>query len=229
MIKHSGKARQAAFKIIIWTLILLAVMFAAGLVASMVGTIIAAVTSVLVGLWILFAIFTLYFFRDPTPKTPSIPNAIVSPAQGTVDLIDETTEPLFMGGRCKRISIFLSVVDVHIQRAPVSGQVAFMKHTLGKFLSATKSDCGAHNENVLMGIEPAEYPEQKLALRLIAGLIARRIVPWVAQGESISRSERISLIQYGSRCDLYLPLSTKILAKLGDKVKVGETIVASFE
>jgi phosphatidylserine decarboxylase len=229
MMKHSGKARHAAFKIIIWTLILLVLIFAAGLVASMVGTIIAAVTTALVGLWAVFALFTLYFFRDPTPKTPSIPNAIVSPAQGTVDLIDETTEPMFVGGRCKRISIFLSVIDVHVQRAPISGQVAFMKHTLGKFLSATKSDCGAHNENVLIGIEPNDYPGQKLALRLIAGLIARRIVTWVAQGENITRSERISLIQYGSRCDLYLPLSTKILAKLGDKVKVGETIVASFE
>ncbi len=229
MMKHSGKARHAAFKIIFWTLILLVLIFAAGLVASMVGTIIAAVTTALVGIWVVFALFTLYFFRDPAPKTPSIPNAIVSPAQGTVDLIDETTEPMFIGGRCKRISIFLSVIDVHIQRAPISGQVAFMKHTLGKFLSATKSDCGAHNENVLIGVEPSDYPGQKLALRLIAGLIARRIVTWVAQGESITRSERISLIQYGSRCDLYLPLSTKILAKLGDKVKVGETIVASFE
>ena len=229
MMKHSGKARKAAFRIIVWTLILLAAIFAAGVVASMVGTIIAAVTTALVGLWAVFAVFTLYFFRDPTPKTPSIPNAIVSPAQGTVDLIDETTEPVFMGGRCKRISIFLSVVDVHIQRAPVSGQIAFMKHTLGKFVSATKSDCGAHNENVLIGILPSDYPAQKVALRLIAGLIARRIVPWIAPGESITRSERISLIQYGSRCDLCLPLSTKILAKLGDKVKVGETIVALFE
>ncbi|HKQ38729.1 MAG TPA: phosphatidylserine decarboxylase [Verrucomicrobiae bacterium] len=208
---------------------LLVLIFAAGLVASMIGTIIAGVATVLAALWIVFAAFTFYFFRDPTPKTPSIPNAIVSPAQGTVDLIDETTEPMFIGGRCKRLSIFLSVVDVHIQRAPISGQVAFMKHTLGKFVSATKSDCGAHNENVLLGIEPSDYPGQKLALRLIAGLIARRIVPWVAQGESITRSERISLIQYGSRCDLYLPLNVKIVAKLGDKVKVGETIVASFE
>jgi phosphatidylserine decarboxylase len=229
MMKHSGKARKAAFRIIVWTLILLAVIFAAGVLATMVGSIIAAVTTALVALWGVFAVFTLYFFRDPTPKTPSIPNAIVSPAQGTVDLIDETTEPVFMGGRCKRVSIFLSVVDVHIQRAPVSGQIAFMKHTLGKFISATKSDCGAHNENVLIGILPSDYPAQKVGLRLIAGLIARRIVAWVAPGESITRSERISLIQYGSRCDLYLPLSTKILAKLGDKVKVGETIVASFE
>jgi len=229
MMKHSGKARQAAFRILLWTLALLAIIFVAGLIATMVGTVIAAVTTVLVALWILFAGFTLYFFRDPTPQTPSIPNAIVSPAQGTVDLIDETTETMFMGGRCKRISIFLSVFDVHLQRAPVSGRVALLKHTLGKFLSATKSDCGIHNENVLLGIEPADYPAQKLALRLIAGLIARRIVTWVGEGETISRSERISLIQYGSRCDLYLPLSTKILAKLGDKVKVGETIVASFE
>ena len=229
MMKHAGKARKSAVRIIVFSLVLLVLIFAAGLVASMVGTIIAGVATVLAGLWVLFALFTFYFFRDPTPKTPAIPNAIVSPAQGTVDLIDETTEPLFIGGRCKRISIFLSVVDVHVQRAPTSGQVVFMKHTLGKFVSATKSDCGAHNENVLMGIEPSDYPGQKIALRLIAGLIARRIVPWVAQGESITRSERISLIQYGSRCDLYLPLNVKILVKLGDKVKVGETIVASFE
>jgi phosphatidylserine decarboxylase len=229
MMKHAGKARKSAVRIIVFSLVLLVLIFAAGVVASMVSAIIAGVATVLAGLWILFAIFTFYFFRDPAPKTPSIPNAIVSPAQGTVDVIDETTEPLFIGGRCKRISIFLSVVDVHIQRAPTSGQVVFMKHTLGKFISATKSDCGAHNENVLMGIEPSDYPGQKIALRLIAGLIARRIVPWVAQGESITRSERISLIQYGSRCDLYLPLSVKILVKLGDKVKVGETIVASFE
>src|SRR5688572_32691185 len=101
MMKHSGKPRRAAFKIILWTLVLLAAIFAAGLVATMVGTVIAAVASVLVGLWFLFALFTLYFFRDPTPRTPSIPNAIVSPAQGTVDLIDETTEEMFMGGRCK--------------------------------------------------------------------------------------------------------------------------------
>jgi len=229
MMKHSGKARQAAFKIILWTLVALAVIFAAGLAATMVGAVIAAVITVLVGLWALFALFTLYFFRDPAPRAPSIPNAIVAPAQGKVDLIDETTEEMFMGGRCKRLSIFLSVVDVHVQRAPVSGRVVLMKHTLGKFLSATRSDCGAHNENVLLGMEPSDYAGQKLALRLIAGLIARRIVPWVCEGESVTRSERISLIQYGSRCDLYLPLSAKILAKLGDKVKVGETIVAAFE
>ena len=229
MMKHAGKARQSAFKIIFWSLVLLLALCAAGVIATIFGTLVAALSTALITLWLLFAVFTLYFFRDPAPKTPAIPNAIVSPAQGKVDLIDETTEEVFMGGKCKRISIFLSVVDVHIQRAPITGRIAFMKHTLGKFLSATKSDCGLHNENVLVGIEPADYPGQKIGLRLIAGLIARRIVPWVNEGETVSRSERISLIQYGSRCDVYLPLTVKIVAKLGDRVKVGETIIASFE
>jgi phosphatidylserine decarboxylase len=134
-----------------------------------------------------------------------------------------------MGARCKRISIFLSVFDVHVQKAPITGQIFYLRHTLGKFLSATKSDCGEHNENVLLGIASADYPGQRIGLRLIAGLIARRIVPWVDMGETIKRSERISLIQYGSRCDLYMPITVKIHAKLGDKVKGGETIVASFE
>ena len=103
-----------------------------------------------------------------------------------------------------------------------------LKHTEGKFLSATKSDCSEHNENVLVGFVPSDYPEAKVGLRLIAGLIARRIIPWIEVGETVPRSERISLIQFGSRCELFLPKSVKIHAKLGDKVKGGETILASF-
>lgn len=227
--KHSGKALRAAGKLIFWTLILLLALMAAGYLAIFVGGLIAALTTVLIALWILFALFTLYFFRDPDPSPPSIPNAIVSPAHGKVDVIDETIEPEFMGGTCKRISIFLSVIDVHVQNAPVSGKIAYFKHTVGKFLNATRTDCGQHNENVLIGFESTEYPGEKVGARLIAGLIARRIVPWVTAGETVPRSERISLIQYGSRCDLYLPRSVKIHVKLGAKVKGGETIVASFE
>ena len=190
---------------------------------------IAAAASILIALWLLFAIFTLYFFRDPTPLTTAIPNAIVSPAHGKVDVIDETTGPEFMGGPCRRISIFLSVIDVHVQKAPVSGKISCLKHTPGKFLSATRADSAEHNENVLLGFESTEYPGQKIGLRLIAGLIARRIVTWVETGETVPRSGRISLIQFGSRCDLYLPRNAKIHVRLGDKVKGGETIVASFE
>lgn len=224
--KHSGKAAQAALKLIFWTLLLLLALLAAGVVARHFADLIAWAASVLVGLWVLFAAFTFYFFRDPEPVLSADPKAIVSPAHGTVDLIEETTEAEVMGGPCRRISIFLSVIDVHVQRAPVSGKVTHYKHKLGQFLSATKAHCAEFNENVLLGFECADGT--KLGLRLIAGLIARRIVPWVGAGETVQRSERISLIQFGSRCDLYLPLTARIQVQLGAKVKGGETLLAVF-
>src|SRR2546422_7316084 len=157
--KHSGKAFRAAMRIIFWTLVLLVALFAAGVLATVLGGVIAAISSALVGVWILFVLFTFYFFRDPNPLAPTIPNAIVSPAHGKVDVVDETTEAEFMGGPCKRISIFLSVFDVHVQRAPVSGRLVYHKHKEGKFLSATKAACADHNENVLLGFVPTDYPE----------------------------------------------------------------------
>ncbi len=226
--KHSGKAFKAALRIIFWTLVLLLALFAAGLLATLLGSVVATVSSVLIALWVLFVLFTLYFFRDPEPAGPTDPKAVVAPGQGKVDVIDETTEAAFMGGRCKRISIFLSVFDVHVQRAPVTGQMVYHKYTEGEFLSATRSDCGEHNENALLGFVPATNPEQKVGLRLIAGLIARRINVWAVAGESVNRSERISLIQFGSRCDIYLPLDATIAVKLGDRVKVGETLIATL-
>lgn len=227
--KHSGKAFKAALRIIFWTLVLLLALCAAGVLATLLGSLLAAISAGLVTLWVLFVLFTLYFFRDPDALAPAVPNAIVSPGHGKVDVIDETTEPEFMGGPCKRISIFLSVVDVHVQKAPVTGKLVYHKYKEGEFLSATRTDCSEHNENVLLGIVPADYSDQKIGLRLIAGLIARRINVWATAGEVVNRSERISLIQFGSRCDLYMPLTAKIHVKLGDRVKGGESIVASFD
>ena len=226
--KHSGKARRAAWTIVFWTLVLLLAMIAGGLVAALVSSLIAAIATVLIGLWVVFALFTLYFFRDPNPRVPTIPNAIVAPAHGTVDAIDETTEPAFLDGSCQRISIFLNVFDVHVQNAPVSGTVVYHKYTPGKFISATKAHSAEFNENVLIGFQVKDYPGEKIGLRLIAGMIARRIVSWVNVGDVLERGDRVSLIRYGSRCDLYLPRSAKIHVKLGEKVKGGETIVASF-
>jgi phosphatidylserine decarboxylase len=227
--KHSGKAFKAALRIIFWTLVLLLALCSAGVLARLLGDFLTAISAGLVTLWVLFVLFTLYFFRDPDALAPGIPNAIVSPGHGKVDLIDETTEPEFMGGPCKRVSIFLSVIDVHVQKAPVTGKLVYHKYKEGEFLSATRTDCSEHNENVLLGIVPADYSNQKIGLRLIAGLIARRINVWATAGEVVNRSERISLIQFGSRCDLYLPLTAKIHVKLGDRVKGGESIVASFD
>jgi phosphatidylserine decarboxylase len=226
--KHSGKALRAALRIIFWTLVLLLAFIAAGALARFLGDVVGRIAAGLVTLWALFVAFTLYFFRDPDPHVPPERNAIVSPGHGKVDMIDQTTEPEFMGGPCQRVSIFLSVIDVHVQKAPVSGRLVYHRHKDGEFLSATRTDCGEHNENVLLGFVPSEYPDKKLGLRLIAGLIARRIIVWAQTGETIPRSERISLIQFGSRCDVYLPLDAKLHVKLGDKVKGGESIVASF-
>jgi phosphatidylserine decarboxylase len=209
-----------------WSLVLLLAVLAAGVIARYASQMIAMATSFLIGLWVLFTCFTFYFFRDPDPALPASPKAVVSPAHGTVDVLDEVEEPKVMGGRCRRISIFLSVIDVHVQRAPVSGAVSLLEHRPGKFLSATKSHSAEHNESVLLGIIPREWPQERFALRLIAGLIARRILPWVAVGESVDRGRPHQPDPVRLAVDLYLPQSAEVRVKLGDKVRGGETIVA---
>jgi phosphatidylserine decarboxylase len=228
--KHSGKARKAAFKLILITLVAGAVLWALVALAAVVGTIVSAVAlPVLVVLWVVFSIFTLYFFRDPTPRVPPGPNLIISPAHAKVDVIDTATEPIFMGGECKRVSMFLSVFDVHVQNAPVSGKVSLVRYSVGQFLNAMRTDSAVYNENVLLGFEMKQAPGQKIGVRLIAGVIARRIVPFVVAGDEVKCGDRVSLIQFGSRADVYLPLNAKIQVKLGDKVVGGETVIASLE
>src|SRR5688572_22144734 len=167
--KHAGKARSAGLKIIFLSLAAVVVLLVVAFLAKHIGAFVLGLSSTLLVLWVLFAVFTFNFFRDPDAKVPAGRGLIVSPAHGTVDVLDETTETEFMGGRCKRISIFLSVLDVHVQKAPVSGRLVFHKHKDGQYLSATRSDCGTFNENVLLGIVPAESPDQKIGIRLIAG------------------------------------------------------------
>ena len=197
--------------------------------AAHIGTFILGFSSVLFGLWIIFALFTFYFFRDPDPMTPTGANLVISPGHGKVDAIDTTTEPDFMGGECQRISIFLSVFDVHVQNSPVMGRVAYFKHTPGQYLNAMSADSAKFNENVLIGIDSVEPRGEKIGVRLIAGLIARRIVPWIQENDAVQRGERISLIQFGSRVDIYLPKHAKIKVNLGDKVIGGQTVIASFD
>jgi len=231
--KHSGKARKAAFKLILFSLIALVVVWALG---AFTGTMVAIITAVAVALtpvlfvaWVLFAIFTLYFFRDPKPRVPAGANLVVAPAHGKVDVVGTTTEPDFMGGECQRISIFLSVIDVHVQNAPVGGKVAWLKYTTGQFLNALKAESAVYNENVMLGFEASEPRGQKVGVRLIAGVIARRIVPFVQQGDEVARGDRISLIQFGSRADVYLPHGARIKVKVDDHVVGGETVLALFK
>jgi phosphatidylserine decarboxylase len=227
--KHSGRAGKAALKLIVWTLVALVAIFAIGLIAKFVSAIIGAISIALIVLWVLFVVFTLYFFRDPEARVPAGADLVVSPAHGKVDMIDQITEPLFIGGPCQRISIFLSVIDIHVQNAPVAGKLVFYRYTTGQFLNALKAESAAHNENALLGFMSTERSGVKIGVRLIAGLIARRIVPFVIEGDEVARGERISLIQFGSRTDIYLPLSAKIKIKLGDRAVGGETILATLE
>jgi phosphatidylserine decarboxylase len=231
--KHSGRARKAAFKIILFTLITVIVVWGLSALTSAVTVIIATIAVALLPfmfiVWVIFSIFTLYFFRDPEPRVPPDKDIVVSPAHGKVDVIDRTNEPKFMGGECQRISMFLSVIDIHVQNAPVSGRVSFFQYTEGEFMNAMRSECGLHNENALLGFEANDPPGKKVAVRVIAGVLARRIVPYVKEGDVVERGERIGLVQFGSRADIYLPLDAKIKIKLGDHLTGGETIIAAFE
>jgi phosphatidylserine decarboxylase len=197
-----------------------------GFLATVIGVALVPISIFLCLVWLFFALFALYFFRDPTPRVPAGKNLVISPAHGKVDVLDTTTETSFMGGECQRISIFLSVLDVHVQNAPVSGKVVYYKYTEGQFMNAMKTECAACNENVLIGFESSEPSETKVGIRLIAGVLARRIVPWIKGGDEVARGERISLIQFGSRCDVYLPRSAEIKIKIGDRVVGGETVLA---
>ena len=111
----------------------------------------------------------------------------------------------------------------------MAGRIAYFKHSPGQYLNAMRADCAKYNENVLLGFESVEPRGEKIGVRLIAGLIARRIVPWIAQNDPVQRGERISLIQFGSRVEVYLPRRAKIKVKLGDKVIGGETVIAAFD
>jgi phosphatidylserine decarboxylase len=233
VVKHSGKASAAALKLVglsgLATLVLLSIAFLARTVSSpTVASVLLVLAGALIGLWLLFALFTVYFFRDPEPVVPAGRNLVLAPGHGKVDTIDFTTEAEFMGGECRRVSIFLSVFDVHVQNAPLTGRIAFFKHSPGQYLNAMRTDCGQFNENVLIGFEAAEPAGLRLGVRLIAGLIARRIVPFVAQNERVERGQRISLIQFGSRADIYLPKDARIKVQLGDRVVGGQTILAEL-
>jgi phosphatidylserine decarboxylase len=222
--KHRGKAAKAAVRIL---------MIAAGTAVVAAGVSVVAGQSILadglIGVFALFSAFTLYFFRDPEATVPSGSDVVVAPAHGTVDTIDEVEEPLIMGGKSRRISIFLSVFNVHVQQSPVAGRVTFLKHTPGQFVNALKIESAALNENVLIGFQCTNPAGIRVGVRLIAGLIARRIIPWVAVNTETEKGERISLIQFGSRVDVYLPMNAEVTAQLGQKTVGGETVIARIK
>ncbi|MGA2137387.1 MAG: phosphatidylserine decarboxylase, partial [Verrucomicrobiia bacterium] len=145
-------------------------------------------------------------------------------ATGKIVEIKTVQEPLFLNGEATMVAIFLSVFDVHVQRAPIGGEIKFVQYNRGKFLDARDPNASLQNENRVVGIESADG--FRVMVRQIAGLIARRIVGWADQGAAPAKGERLGMIRFGSRVELFLPRGTEIAAKVGDYAKGGETILA---
>ena len=172
----------------------------------------------------LFAAFTMYFFRDPERDIPQGDSLLVSPADGKVTAIDSVEHVPFLDGPAKRVSIFLSIFNVHINRSPINGKIDYRHYTPGEYLPAYEPKASVKNERNSIGIEtPDGY---RVLVTQIAGIIARRILCWKNPGERLERGERFGLIRFGSRTDLYVPMDTKIEVKLGQKVQGGTTIIA---
>jgi phosphatidylserine decarboxylase len=170
--------------------------------------------------------YVIYFFRDPVRITPNDPFAIISAADGKVVGIEEIAEPNYLQKTVKRVSIFLSIFDVHINRAPVEGQIQYVKYQPGKFHNAMEGKSSLFNENNLVGME---NHRSKILVKQIAGMIARRIICYCSPGDTMKAGQKIGLIKFGSRVEMFMPLDTEILVKLGDKVKGGETIIGRLQ
>ena len=162
------------------------------------------------------------FFRDPERVIPQEKNAIVSPADGKVILIQEVKYPALGAEKYLQVSIFMSVFNVHINRVPITGTVEYLKYSKGKFLPAFTEESSLKNENYAIGISNGN---QKVLFRQIAGLIARRIVNNLKLNQSVKAGQRFGMIKFGSRLDIIMPLSTQISVSLNQKVKGGETII----
>ncbi len=180
-------------------------------------------TILLASLLTLLTAFVFYFFRDPERKIPPGEGVVISPGDGKIIDIREVDEPSFVEGLCRRITIFLSVFNVHVQRAPVSGDVAHREYRPGRFAVAWHPKASEENEQSSLGLTTRG---DRVLVRQIAGLIARRIVTYPEKGEHVERGERIGLIRFGSRVDLFIPLAWSLDCAVGDKVAGGSTVLA---
>lgn len=170
----------------------------------------------------LLMVFTLYFFRNPKRTIPADENLILSPADGVVLEIDEVFEDRFIKDKAIRVSIFLSIVNVHLNRSPLQGEVRYRYYRPGKFLPAFKSHASEINEKNFIGIESRGF---KIMVCQITGFIARRIKCWANEGKRLARGEIFGIIKFGSGTEIFIPADSQIKIKKGDKVRAGETVI----
>jgi phosphatidylserine decarboxylase len=187
-----------------------------GVVAILLGWKVAG------GVLIFLGLFVLYFFRDPRREITGDANMVVSPGDGrVVEIVDEP----FDGRPGKRISIFLSVWNVHVNRAPVAGRIARVEYRPGRFYAALRARASSENEQNVIHVET---PSGEVVFKQIAGWIARRVVCWKKEGEVVARGERVGIIRFGSRVDVWLPSGAEIRVKRGDHVAGGSSILARW-
>ena len=174
-------------------------------------------------LFFVLILYTLFFFRDPDRNIPADRNAVLAAADGTVTDITEVEESEVLKTRMRRVGIFLSIFDVHTNRAPIEGRITYRQHHEGLCLDARSPDCSEKNEAMTWGIE---NPRATVVVRQLTGAIARRIVAWADVGDQLAKGERFGMIRFGSRTEVYLPLTASVLVKAGEHVAGGSTIIA---
>lgn len=192
--------------------------------ATLIAALLGKEAAALLGLAL--TTFTLYFFRDPSRVVPADPAALISPADGRILLVEQVVDDRYLQTTVQKVSIFMNVFDVHVNRTPYSGVVEKIMYAPGRFYSADSPRAALENETCAVVLNGG--PGRRLAFVQMAGLIARRIVCWAEEGDTLAKGSRFGLIRFGSRVDLYLPLDLHIEVKKGQVVKAGQTIIGRF-
>lgn len=183
-------------------------------------------------LWLLalvvtvLALWVAYFFRDPERTGERGAHIVVAPADGKLIMITEVDEPAFVGGKAVRLSIFMNVFNVHVNRYPVDGVVRYVHYNPGKFLNAAAEKSSLENEQSSVGIESGP---NRILVRQIAGLVARRIVTYSREGDQVKQGDRMGLIRFGSRVDVFIPPSATLRVRLGELTTAGTTVLAELK
>jgi phosphatidylserine decarboxylase len=223
---HLGLARAGLAEVVCFSLIFLALTAISVFTALLLhNQLFWMPLALIIPLWI----FVLSFFRDPPRRITTDPSALVSPADGTVTHIDEVDDADFPGGRALRMSIFLSVFNVHVNRVPRTSRVVGVRYFPGCFLDARHGECAVRNEQLWLDLEEIQTG-RFLRVKQISGAIARRIVCWSKPGEQVYAGDRFGMIKFGSRTEVLLPMSDSVdvKVKVGDKVKGGSTVLLNF-
>ena len=183
----------------------------------------------LAGIALFLVVFSLNFFRDPERSVAlngrSLEKVVVCPADGKVVVVGEVNEPVFIKGPATQISIFMSPLNVHVNRAPMTGPVEYFRYIPGEFIVASDPESTHRNERAVIGMSSHGH---RLLFQQVTGYIARRIVCPVKEGDTLKAGERFGMIKFGSRVDLFVPKGATVLTKVGDVVAAGETVLAEF-